>query len=67
MKLAVRADLCKGHGRCYSVAPALLQDDDDEGYVSVRGQEIDVPGAQVDYARNAAASCPERAIALLEG
>jgi ferredoxin len=35
--------------------------------VSVRGQEIDVPADQVDEARNAAASCPERAITLLGG
>ena len=67
MKLAVHADLCRGHGRCYAVAPDLLEDDDDEGYVNVRGQVIDVPSDQVDDARNAAASCPERAIAFLEG
>jgi ferredoxin len=34
--------------------------------VTARGQVIDVPASQVDDARNAAASCPERAIALLE-
>jgi ferredoxin len=66
MRLTVRADLCRGHGRCYTLAPDLLEDDDDEGYVSARGQEIDVPADQVDDARNAAASCPERAITLLE-
>jgi ferredoxin len=38
----------------------------DEGYVSVRGLIIDVPDDQVDDARNAAGSCPERAITLLE-
>lgn len=66
MKLTVGADLCRGHGRCYTLAPDLLEDDDDEGYVTARGQVIDVPGDQVDDARNAAASCPERAIAILE-
>ena len=66
MRLSVGADLCRGHGRCYTLAPDLLQDDD-EGYVTVRGQEIAVPPDQVDDARNAAGSCPERAIALLEG
>jgi ferredoxin len=66
MKLTVRADLCRGHGRCYTLAYDLLEDDDDEGYVSARGQVIDVPTDQLDYARNAAASCPERAIVLLE-
>lgn len=64
MKLHVDTDLCRGHGRCYTLAPNLLEDDD-EGYVTVRGQEITVPADQVDDARNAAGSCPERAIALL--
>ena len=50
------------HGRA-----DLLEDDDDEGYVTVRGQVIDVPDDQVDDARNAAGSCPERAIMLIEG
>jgi ferredoxin len=66
MKLTVHADRCRGHGLCYSLAPDLLEDDDDEGYVSVRGQVIDVPADQVAYVRNAAASCPEQAIDLLE-
>jgi ferredoxin len=66
MKLSVRADGCRGHGRCYTLAPDLLEDDDDEGYVTARGQVIDVPADQVDAARNAAGSCPERAITLLE-
>ena len=66
MKLTVRGDLCRGHGRCYTLAPDLLEDDDDEGYVTVRDQVIDVPTNQVDLARNAAGSCPERAIRLIE-
>ena len=66
MKLTVDVDICRGHGRCYSLAPGLLEDDDEEGYVSVRGQVIDVPADQADYARNAADSCPEGAIDLLE-
>jgi ferredoxin len=65
MKLTVSADLCSGHGRCYTLAPDLLGDDD-EGYVTARGRVIDVPADQVDGVRNAAGSCPERAITLLE-
>ena len=34
--------------------------------MTVRGQIIDVPDDQVDAARNAAGSCPERAIQLIE-
>jgi ferredoxin len=66
MKLQVSAELCRGHGRCYTVAPDLLEDDEDEGFVTARGQIVDVPEDQVDAARNAAGSCPERAITLLE-
>lgn len=66
MRLSVDTALCSGHGRCYTLAPGLLEDDD-EGYVTVRGQEIAVPADQVDNARNAAGTCPERAIALIEG
>jgi ferredoxin len=65
MRLAVNADLCRGHGRCYYLAEDLLTDDD-EGYVTARGQVVDVPADQVDDARNAAGSCPEHAITVLE-
>jgi len=65
MKLSISAELCRGHGRCYTLAEDLLEDDD-EGFVTARGQIIDVPEDQVDDARNAAASCPEGAILLLE-
>jgi ferredoxin len=65
MKLAVNGDLCMGHGRCYSLAEDLL-DYDDEGYVTARGKVVDVPADRADDARNAAGSCPERAIQLLE-
>jgi len=65
MKLSISAELCRGHGRCYTLAEDLLEDDD-EGFVTARGQIIDVPPDQVDDARNAAASCPEGAILLLE-
>jgi ferredoxin len=65
MKLSISAELCRGHGRCYTLAEDLLEDDD-EGFVTARGQIIDVPDDQVDDARNAAASCPEGAIQLIE-
>jgi ferredoxin len=63
MKLAVDAARCMGHGRCYAIAPELL-DCDDEGYVTVRGTAIDVPPEQADAARDAVANCPERAVEL---
>ena len=64
MKLTVDANRCTGHGRCYTLAPDLLSFDDD-GYVTARGQAIDVPFGQVAAARDAAESCPEGAITLL--
>jgi ferredoxin len=63
VKLTVSADLCTGHGRCYTVAPELLTYDD-EGFVSIRGQTIEVPGGQEAAAREAEMSCPEGAITI---
>jgi ferredoxin len=65
MKLEFDAALCRGHGRCYTLAEDLLSEDD-EGYVTARGQIVDVPPDQVEDARNAAGSCPENAITILE-
>jgi ferredoxin len=65
MRLAVDAGECTGHGRCYTVAPDLLTFDD-EGYVTVRGSSIEVPSEQRDAAEEAAGSCPEGAISLIE-
>jgi ferredoxin len=65
MKLSVDGTRCMGHGRCYATAPDLLSYDDD-GYVTIRGQMMDVPEAQATAAREAAANCPERAIELFD-
>lgn len=66
MKLTVDAARCTGHGRCYAAAPGFLTYDDD-GYVTVRGQVVDVPEEHAAAAREAAASCPEQAIELSDG
>ena len=65
MKLTVDFDRCMGHGRCYTVAPDLLTYDE-EGFVTIRGQTIDVPDDQLEAAREAVESCPEQAPALSE-
>ncbi len=65
MKLSVDSVRCMGHGRCYTSASELLSYDDD-GYVTIRGEVIDVPDAQVDAAREAAGNCPEQAIELID-
>ena len=61
MKMTIDAEMCTGHGRCYTLAPQLLGYDD-EGFVTERGQTIDVPSGMEDAAREAAMSCPEGAI-----
>ena len=65
MKLTVDGASCMGHGRCYQVAPDLLTFDD-EGYVTIRDQIVGVPADQVAASRDAARTCPEQAIELLE-
>ena len=65
MKLTVEAGLCRGHGRCYTLAGDLLEADED-GFVTALNRIIDVPDDQVDAARNAAGSCPEGAVRLID-
>jgi ferredoxin len=64
VRLAVDSASCMGHGRCYQMAPDLLTCDD-EGYVTMRGQAIDVPADQLEAAEDAEGTCPEQAITLL--
>ena len=64
MKLAVDGEICMGHGRCYRIAPDLLTYDD-EGYVTIRDETIDVPEAQYELAEEAEGTCPEGAITLI--
>ena len=64
MKLTVDGANCMGQGRCYRMAPDLLAYDD-EGYVTIRDQTIDVPADQVEAAEDAEGTCPEQAIRLI--
>jgi len=64
VRLTVDGASCMGHGRCYLMAPDLLGYDD-EGYVTIRDQTIDVPADQVAAAEDAEGTCPEQAIRLL--
>lgn len=61
MHLTIRPDLCSGHGRCYAVAPELIEPDD-EGFASPRGVAIEIGADQLDLAQAAADACPEQAI-----
>lgn len=62
-ELYVDAAKCTGHGRCYSTAPGLLSDDD-EGFVTLRGNTMVIDDDQVADAEQAVAACPERAISF---
>ena len=63
MRISIDADKCMGHGRCYTVAPDLLSDDD-EGFVAQRGRTWTVPDGLHDQADAAANACPESAISV---
>jgi ferredoxin len=56
---------CTGHGRCYSVAPAVF-DADDEGYNVAIGTRITVPDELESAARAGVASCPEAALVVVD-
>jgi ferredoxin len=62
-ELSVDDTKCTGHGRCYTVAPDLLSDDE-EGFVTLRGKSMPISDGQLADAEEAAAACPERAITL---
>jgi ferredoxin len=65
MKVMIDAELCTGHGRCYSLAPDLFESDD-EGYNLRRGSLVDVPEDQEELGRIGANACPEAAISVVE-
>jgi ferredoxin len=62
-KLSVDDSRCTGHGRCYTVAPGLLSDDE-EGFVTLRGSSMPITDGELADAEAAEAACPERAITL---
>ena len=61
MRIEVDHESCTGHGRCWSLAPEVYEADDD-GYCATG--VLEVPVELEEQARRAAASCPERAIAV---
>lgn len=59
--VAVDADLCTGHGRCYTLAPDVF-DADEVGHSVVVVEEVS--GELEAQAVTAERNCPERAITL---
>jgi ferredoxin len=64
MRIVLDSNACQGHGRCYALAGALF-DSDDEGY-AVLLETGDVPPELADLARLAADNCPEYAITVVD-
>ncbi|MBV9321013.1 MAG: ferredoxin [Mycobacterium sp.] len=60
-RIAVDADRCFGHGRCYTLAPDVF-DADEVGHCIVRVE--DVSGELEEQAVTAEQNCPEQAITL---
>ena len=62
-KVVVDTDVCTGHGRCYDLSPTVF-DADDFGHSALVHPVVD--GDLLVAARRAVASCPERAISVIE-
>jgi ferredoxin len=59
----VDLDRCVGHGKCYGVAPELMQPFDDDGHAEFYAEPLE-PGEakRIARAEAAIASCPEEAL-----
>jgi ferredoxin len=64
VKISIDPERCQGHGRCFSLAPALF-DSDELGNGFVIGDGV-VDPAHADLARKCLANCPEHAISIEE-
>ena len=65
MRITIDQETCQGHGRCYALAPALVEADE-----IGNGREIGdgtVPPELEGTTRKAAANCPESAVIIEEG
>ncbi|MGY2130019.1 ferredoxin [Blastococcus sp. SYSU DS0617] len=67
MRVAINAETCQGHGRCYDLAPDLFGEDE-EGYATLTALTADgtVPEGREGDIRLAAANCPESAVLVQE-
>lgn len=61
-RLLIDLDQCTGHGRCYSLAPQLVDADNEGSPVVLR--ELVTSADDVAAAQKIVASCPEQAIRL---
>ena len=63
MRVRIDADVCGGHGRCYSLAPSVFSADE-FGHGLVINEDVD--GERAAAARLAVLNCPESAIVVSE-
>ena len=61
MRIRVNADVCTGHGRCYSLGPDVFSADD-VGHCVLLVDEV--PASLEDQARSGERNCPEQAITI---
>ncbi|MEV6071360.1 ferredoxin [Nocardia sp. NPDC052001] len=62
MRLEPKPGRCEGHGMCVTLAPTLV-DLDDDGHVTPLGDTV--PDDELDVARLTVASCPVQALHLI--
>jgi len=65
MHVAVDADVCTGHGRCYALAPEVFGPDD-FGHCEILVPGGEVPAGLEAQARTGRDNCPELAITISE-
>lgn len=61
MNVAVDADTCQGHARCWEICPEVFHLND-EGHAYVESPEV--PAGLEERVADAVANCPERAISV---
>jgi ferredoxin len=61
MRVRIDEARCQGHGRCYGLAPAVFESDE-EGSGQVVADPV--PTGEEEAAQLAVANCPERAILI---
>lgn len=64
MRISIDNERCQGHGRCYAIAPELVEPDD-IGNARIIGDGLVPTDLEAD-ARKASANCPEDAVILEE-
>jgi ferredoxin len=62
VKVRVDPAICQGHTLCAMTAPDLFELDDEDGHAWAVSE--DVPDGEEGLAREAARTCPERAVFL---